>query len=89
MNLYDQAIKLDPEFALAHARLSATISALYHFYEPTENRGSKRRMRKRWNRCDCNRTSAKAISRSALPLLHGKRSRCSAARTEAGGGGAP
>jgi TolB-like protein/Flp pilus assembly protein TadD len=36
VNLYDQAIKLDPNFALAHARLSATISALYHFYEPTE-----------------------------------------------------
>ena len=36
INLYDQAIKLDPDFALAHARLSGTISALYHFYEPTE-----------------------------------------------------
>jgi TolB-like protein/Tfp pilus assembly protein PilF len=36
VNLYDQAIKLDPKFALAHARLSATTSALYHFYEPTE-----------------------------------------------------
>jgi TolB-like protein/Flp pilus assembly protein TadD len=36
INLYDQAIKLDPNFALAHARLSATISALYHFYEPTQ-----------------------------------------------------
>ena len=36
INLYDQAIKLDPDFALAHARVSAMISALYHFYEPTE-----------------------------------------------------
>ncbi|OLB03495.1 MAG: hypothetical protein AUH08_00385 [Verrucomicrobia bacterium 13_2_20CM_54_12] len=36
INLYDQAIKLDPKFALAHARLSATTSLLYHFYEPTE-----------------------------------------------------
>jgi TolB-like protein len=35
MNLYDQAIKLDPKFALAHARLSATTSNIYHFYEPT------------------------------------------------------
>jgi TolB-like protein/Flp pilus assembly protein TadD len=34
INLYDQAIKLDPSFALAHARLSATTSNLYHFYEP-------------------------------------------------------
>ena len=35
-NLYDQAVKLDPNFALAHARLSATASNVYHFYEPTE-----------------------------------------------------
>ena len=34
INLYDQAIKLDPNFALAHARLAATTSNLYHFYEP-------------------------------------------------------
>src|SRR5438067_7715871 len=32
INLYDQAIKLDPKFALAHARLSATASNIYHFY---------------------------------------------------------
>ena len=36
INLYDQAIKLDPNFALAHARLSATASLVYHFYEPIE-----------------------------------------------------
>lgn len=36
VNLYDQAIKLDANFALAHARVSATASAIYHFYEPTE-----------------------------------------------------
>src|SRR6266446_3996263 len=36
IDLYEQAIKLDPNFALAHARLSATISNVYHFYEPTE-----------------------------------------------------
>ena len=36
INLYEQAIKLDPNFALAHARLSVTISNVYHFYEPTE-----------------------------------------------------
>src|SRR5437868_3311211 len=36
INLYDQAIKLDPKFALAHARLSVTASNIYHFYEPTE-----------------------------------------------------
>ena len=36
INLYDQAIKLDPTFALAHARVSATASSVYHFYEPIE-----------------------------------------------------
>jgi TolB-like protein/Flp pilus assembly protein TadD len=33
--LYEQAVALDPKFALAHARLSVTTSNLYHFYEPT------------------------------------------------------
>jgi TolB-like protein/Flp pilus assembly protein TadD len=36
INLYEQAIKLDPKFALAHARLAATESNVYHFYEPTD-----------------------------------------------------
>lgn len=36
INLFDQAVKLDPKFALAHARLSATASMVYHFYEPIE-----------------------------------------------------
>jgi TolB-like protein/class 3 adenylate cyclase len=34
--LYEQAIALDRSFALAHARLSATTSQIYHFFEPTE-----------------------------------------------------
>src|SRR5204862_7249206 len=33
--LYEQAIALDPNFALAHARLAATTSQIYHFFEPT------------------------------------------------------
>src|SRR5438067_3894422 len=36
INLYEQAIALDPKFALAHARLSRSTSNLYHFYEPIE-----------------------------------------------------
>ncbi|HEX3619849.1 MAG TPA: hypothetical protein VHU16_05715, partial [Candidatus Udaeobacter sp.] len=36
INLFDQAVKLDPKFALARARLSATASLVYHFYEPIE-----------------------------------------------------
>src|SRR6202030_58845 len=34
--LYVQAITLDPNFALAHARLAATRARIYHFYEPTQ-----------------------------------------------------
>jgi TolB-like protein/class 3 adenylate cyclase/Flp pilus assembly protein TadD len=34
--LYVQAITLDPNFALAHARLAATCARIYHFYEPTD-----------------------------------------------------
>jgi tetratricopeptide (TPR) repeat protein len=34
ISLFDQAVKLDPKFALARARLSATASMVYHFYEP-------------------------------------------------------
>jgi TolB-like protein/Flp pilus assembly protein TadD len=34
--LYKQAITLDPNFALAHARLSAVMSTIYHWYEPTQ-----------------------------------------------------
>ena len=34
--LYVQAITLDPNFALAHARLAVTRARIYHFFEPTE-----------------------------------------------------
>jgi TolB-like protein/Tfp pilus assembly protein PilF len=34
--LYKQAIALDSNFALAHARLSAVMSQIYHWYEPTQ-----------------------------------------------------
>jgi serine/threonine-protein kinase len=35
-NLYQQAIKLDPDFALAHAGLSLVHSQIYGTFEPTE-----------------------------------------------------
>src|SRR5438445_6181462 len=35
-HFYEQAIVLDPTFALAHARLSAVTSQIYHWFEPTE-----------------------------------------------------
>jgi TolB-like protein/Tfp pilus assembly protein PilF len=36
--LYLEAIGHDPAFALAHARLSATLARIYHWFEPTEAR---------------------------------------------------
>src|SRR5205823_9380492 len=39
--LYEQAIALDPNFALAHARLSAVTSQIYHWFEPTDARKQK------------------------------------------------
>ncbi len=41
--LYEQAIALDPNFALAHARLSSTVSSIYHWFEPTAARKDKAR----------------------------------------------
>ena len=60
-NLYAQAIKLDPNFALAHARLSAVMSQIYHWFEPTEEI-KQPPVAKRTNRFDCNPIWAKAIS---------------------------
>jgi TolB-like protein/Tfp pilus assembly protein PilF len=44
ISLFDDAVKLDPKFALARARLSATASVVYHFYEPTEAWKEKARL---------------------------------------------
>jgi TolB-like protein/Flp pilus assembly protein TadD len=41
--LFQQAIVIDPNFALAHARLSSVTSQIYHWYEPTESRRKKAR----------------------------------------------
>jgi TolB-like protein/Tfp pilus assembly protein PilF len=35
--LYVKAIKLDPKFALAHARLASTRAEIFHYYEPLDN----------------------------------------------------
>lgn len=35
--LYADAIKLDPNFALAHARLATTRAAIFHYYEPLDS----------------------------------------------------
>ncbi|MEP6808925.1 MAG: tetratricopeptide repeat protein [Chthoniobacterales bacterium] len=34
--LYRDAIRLDPKFALAHAGLATTRAAIFHYYEPTD-----------------------------------------------------
>jgi serine/threonine-protein kinase len=36
VELYTQAITLDPDFALAHARLASTAAEIFHYYEPTD-----------------------------------------------------
>ena len=41
--LYEQALQLDPAFALAAARLSELQSWIYHTYEPTSERREKSR----------------------------------------------
>ncbi len=45
VQLYEQAIALDPSFALAHARLAATSARIYHFYEPTAEWREKAHLR--------------------------------------------
>jgi serine/threonine-protein kinase len=41
--LYRQAIALDPNFALAHARLASTCAAIFHFHEPLDGWKDKAR----------------------------------------------
>src|SRR5256885_2436064 len=41
--LYAKAIALDPNFALAHARLASTDAAIFHFYEPLDSWKTKAR----------------------------------------------
>ncbi|MDP9003701.1 MAG: hypothetical protein M3N12_02805 [Verrucomicrobiota bacterium] len=38
---YSEAIRYDPSFALAHARLSATTARIYHWFESTDARKSR------------------------------------------------
>ncbi len=37
VDLYAKAIQLDPNFALAHARLASTCAEIYHFHEPLDS----------------------------------------------------
>ena len=41
--LYMQAIELDPNFALAHARLASVCAEIFRYYEPTESWKAKAR----------------------------------------------
>jgi TolB-like protein/Flp pilus assembly protein TadD len=39
--LYSEALQHDPSFAIAHARLSATLARIYHWFDPTEERKTR------------------------------------------------
>src|SRR6266513_2096675 len=41
--VYMQAIALDPDFALAHARLASVCAEIFHYYEPTRDWENKAR----------------------------------------------
>ncbi|HMJ06770.1 MAG TPA: tetratricopeptide repeat protein [Chthoniobacterales bacterium] len=43
VQLYGQAIALDPSFPLAHAHLASTSAAIFHFHEPLETWATKAR----------------------------------------------
>ena len=43
VQLYTQAIALDPNFALAHARLASTYAEIFHFHEPLDSWKTKAR----------------------------------------------
>ena len=83
INLFDQAVKLDPKFALAHARLSATASArisLLRTNRHVEAKGADRSV-------GIAATPAQSRRRpsgvGSLPLLRRRRLRRGAARTGA------
>ena len=59
--LFAQAIELDPNFALAHARLASIQAEIFHYYEPTETR----RMQSPYGSPNCFTAPAKSC-RSAL-----------------------
>ena len=42
--LYGEAIHHDPAFALAHARLSATIARIYNWFDSTDDRKARMKM---------------------------------------------
>ena len=69
VQLYGEAIKLDPSFALAHARLSATMSRIYHFYEPTAAWKERAQVRRAGIVASRSQTWAKGIMRSRADLL--------------------
>jgi TolB-like protein/Flp pilus assembly protein TadD len=43
VQLYSQAITLDPNFALAHAHLASTCAEIFHFHEPLDSWKTKAR----------------------------------------------
>ena len=68
--LFERALQLDPNFALAAAGLSQLQSWIYHTTDPTPPRRS---VRARWPNapCSCSPICPKAILRSAFPTTMG------------------
>jgi hypothetical protein len=60
-----QAIELDPNFALARARLASVCAEVFRYYEPTESWRTKGPEPKRTLPFGCNRTLRKVTSHSA------------------------
>ena len=58
-----QAIELDPNFGLAHARLASVCAEVFRYYEPTESWRMKACPKRKLH--DCNRILRKVTSRLA------------------------
>ncbi len=71
--LYGDAIALDPKFALAHAGLSTTRAAIFHYYEPTDAWKDEGVRARRRRRSACSRNWARGISRSGFVIIGGER----------------
>ena len=67
-DLFAQAIALDPNFALAYARMSRTCSQIAFNYEPTAERRARRGPPPR-RRSSCNPTLVRRTSRSVTVII--------------------
>ena len=80
VELYSQAIQLDPDFALAHARLASTCAEIYHFHEPLDSWKKKARREAETALRLQPRTRRSAFRARPMRLLVRRRLRARAAR---------